>query len=107
MTFEKLLLIGIVAIFLIGPDRLPQAAQGLANLVKKFRKFADTAKDRIQEELGDEFDEVKWEQLDPRKYDPRRIIRDALLSDTEEPTATGPQIKRDPTKSAPFDQEAT
>jgi sec-independent protein translocase protein TatB len=28
--------------------------------------------------LGPEFDEVDWKKLDPRQYDPRRIVRDAL-----------------------------
>ncbi|MBX3311464.1 MAG: twin-arginine translocase TatA/TatE family subunit [Microbacteriaceae bacterium] len=107
LTFEKLLLIGLVALFLIGPDRLPQAAQSFAKLIKKLKGFADTAKERMQEELGDEFEEVKWEQLDPRKYDPRRIIRDALLSDPETPASPTPLVKRDPNAAVPFDQEAT
>ena len=107
MTFEKLLLIGLVAVFLIGPDRLPQAAQGFAKMIKKLKGFADTAKDRMQEELGDEFEEVDWEKLDPRKYDPRRIIRDALLSEPESPKNPTPMVKRDPSAAVPFDQEAT
>jgi sec-independent protein translocase protein TatB len=31
--------------------------------------------------MGPEFDEVDWKKLDPRQYDPRRIIREALLDD--------------------------
>ena len=43
----------------------------------------DDAKDRVREELGPDFDEEEWRKLDPRQYDPRRIIRDALLEPPE------------------------
>ena len=33
--------------------------------------------------MGPEFDEVDWKKLDPRQYDPRRIIREALLDDDD------------------------
>lgn len=82
LTFEKLLVIGVIAAFIIGPERLPDAAERLAGAVRWLRGQADTAKDRLREEMGDEFDEVDWRKLDPRQYDPRRIIRDALLEDT-------------------------
>ena len=82
LTFEKLLVIGVIAVFLVGPERLPQYAAKLAQLVKGLRKMANGAKDRMREEMGDDFDEVDWQKLDPRRYDPRRIIREALLDDT-------------------------
>lgn len=85
LTFEKLLIIGIVAVFLLGPDRLPYYASQLAKGVRKLRSFTDSAKDRMREELGPEFDDVDWKKLDPRQYDPRRIIRDALIDDDEPP----------------------
>jgi sec-independent protein translocase protein TatB len=81
LTFDKLLIIGVIAVFLIGPDRLPGYAAQLARLVKTLRGFANGARDRMREEMGPEFDEVDWTKLDPRQYDPRRIIRDALLED--------------------------
>ncbi len=81
LTFDKLLIILVIAVFLIGPDRLPGYAAQLARLVKTLRGFADGAKDRLRDEMGPEFDEVDWRKLDPRQYDPRRIIREALLDD--------------------------
>lgn len=81
LTFDKLLIIGIIALFLIGPDRLPAYAAQLARLVRSLRGMANGAKDRMREEMGPEFDEVDWRKLDPRQYDPRRIIREALLED--------------------------
>jgi sec-independent protein translocase protein TatB len=94
LTFDKLLIIGVIAVFLLGPERLPYYASQLARLVRTLRDLASGAKDRMREEMGPEFDEVDWKKLDPRQYDPRRIIREALLDDeppvTPTVTATAP-----------------
>ena len=82
LTFDKLLIIGIIAVFLLGPDRLPYYASQLARLVKSLRVMANGAKDRMREEMGPDFDEIDWKKLDPRQYDPRRIIREALVEDS-------------------------
>ncbi|MEO6532702.1 MAG: Sec-independent protein translocase TatB [Pseudolysinimonas sp.] len=81
LTFDKLIIIAVIAVFLIGPDRLPGYAAQLAKVVRGLRSMADGAKDRMREEMGPDFDEVDWKKLDPRQYDPRRIIREALLED--------------------------
>lgn len=73
---EKLIILGIIAMFVIGPQRLPVYAKQFANLIKSIRRMADGAKSQLQEELGEELD---WKKLDPRQYDPRRIIREALV----------------------------
>lgn len=78
LTFEKLLIIGVIAVFLLGPDKLPHYAAQLGRLVRSMRDMANGAKDRMREEMGPDFDDVDWKQLDPRQYDPRRIIREAL-----------------------------
>jgi len=91
LSFEKLLVIGVIAVFLLGPDRLPGYAAKLAQFVRTLRTMADTAKNRMRDEMGPEFDEVEWQKLDPRQYDPRRIIRDALL---DGPEATAPAAAR-------------
>lgn len=43
--------------------------------------MASGAKNRMREELGPDFDDMDWKKLDPRQYDPRRIIREALQED--------------------------
>lgn len=109
LTFEKLLLIGVLAAFLIGPEKLPLAAEKLRDAVRWARGFAGGAKDRLKEELGDDFDEVDWRKLDPRQYDPRRIIRDTLLEDIDQPAAPVVPPKRVPpplTKEAAAAQRA-
>lgn len=86
LTIEKLLLIGVIAALLVGPERLPRYAEGLARLTQRAREWLSGARSRMREEMGPEFDDVDWRKLDPRQYDPRRIIREALLDDP--PTAT-------------------
>ena len=84
LTIEKLVLIGVIAALIIGPERLPKTAETFARFVRKVGEYLRDTKTRMRDELGPEIDEVDWRKLDPRQYDPRRIIRDALL---EEPTA--------------------
>lgn len=118
LTFEKLLLIGVIAVFVIGPERLPSYAAKFGQLVRKIKEMSVGAKDRIKEELGDDFDEEEWKKLDPRQYDPRRIIREALLDDGRAaPTLSAPAVPtpaqpkkvtpRDEKAGTPFDLEAT
>jgi sec-independent protein translocase protein TatB len=127
LTFDKLLIILVIAVFLVGPDRLPGYAAQLARLVKSLRGFADGARDRMRDEMGPEFDEVDWRKLDPRQYDPRRIIREALLDEvapaaaaaTKPVSPNGPrsryresayeqrQRRLGKSRPAPFDPEST
>ncbi|WP_396643487.1 Sec-independent protein translocase TatB [Microbacterium sp.] len=81
LTIEKLLLIGVIAALLVGPERLPRYAEGLAKLLGRLREFLRGAKTRVRDEMGEDFDDVDWRRLDPRQYDPRRIIREALLDE--------------------------
>ena len=83
LSFEKLIVIGLIAAFLIGPERLPAYATQLARLVRVLRGMASEAKGRLEEELGADVD-VDWRRLDPRQYDPRRIVREALLDDGDD-----------------------
>ncbi|MFE5673122.1 twin-arginine translocase TatA/TatE family subunit [Agromyces sp. NPDC056523] len=78
LTFDKLLIVGVIAVFLLGPERLPHYAAQLGKFVRSMRDMANGAKSRVRDEMGPDFDEVDWRKLDPRQYDPRRIIREAL-----------------------------
>lgn len=112
LSGEKLLILGLIAVFILGPERLPHYAQQLAKFVKSIRRMADGAKDQLSNEIGEELD---WKKLDPRQYDPRRIIREALAEDAPAaPNATSlnrPKTQAQPKladgEQAPFDPEAT
>jgi sec-independent protein translocase protein TatB len=117
----EFLILLVVAVLVIGPDRMPEYAAKLAKLVKQVRALADTAKVQLRDQMGPDFDDVDWKQYDPRQYDPRRIVREALLdveSDDGQPSSPGDDqaggfkapssFKRhDPDKPTPYDQDAT
>jgi len=126
LTFEKLLIIGVIAVFLLGPERLPLYAAKLGQLVRSLRDMANGAKSRVKDEMGSEFDDVDWRKLDPRQYDPRRIIREALsdvdpFAEPQRPVVARATVNQDSAylqrkrqrealgagEPAPFDSEAT
>ncbi|WP_285042615.1 Sec-independent protein translocase TatB [Plantibacter sp. LMC-P-059a] len=78
---DKLIVIGIIAAVLIGPKQLPVYAEKLGVLVRTVRDLVATTKARAAEELGPEFDPTEWRRLDPRQFDPRRIIQEALAEE--------------------------
>ena len=79
----EFLLIAAIALLVIGPERLPQYAAQLGRVVREARRMATGAREQVRAELGPEFDDVDWRKLDPRQYDPRRIVREALLDDDD------------------------
>jgi sec-independent protein translocase protein TatB len=115
-TWEFVVLI-VIAVVVLGPERLPEYAAKLAKLVRRARGMADVAKTQLREQMGPEFDEVDWQQFDPRRYDPRRIVKEALLDDTgfddtvfDDPLGLKPKTNpppRDPDKPTPYDVDAT
>lgn len=114
----------VVAAIVIGPQRLPQYAEQLAGWVRKGRVWLKDARSRLDEEMGDGSSDVDWAALDPRRYDPRRIVRDALL-EPDAPRAAAPAAATmaaataaahrpapaagapAPSGPAPYDDEAT
>jgi len=80
----ELVVLALIAVMVLGPERLPEYAAQLARLVKGLRRMATGAREQLREEVGPELDEVDWRKLDPRQYDPRRIIKEALLDDIED-----------------------
>jgi sec-independent protein translocase protein TatB len=79
----------MIGLLVIGPSRLPEYTQKLANIVKEVRRMASGAREQIKEEVGIDIDEVDWRKYDPRQYDPRRIIKEALLDDDTKPVSSG------------------
>jgi sec-independent protein translocase protein TatB len=104
----------VLALFILGPERLPGYAKTFAQFIKKMRTMANSAQAQMKDELGEGFEDLDWKKLDPRQYDPRRIIREALLDDA--PAVKHADLNQVKTKSQkrlelgdapPFDNEAT
>jgi sec-independent protein translocase protein TatB len=80
---EFIVLLAVAAVVL-GPERMPHYAQQLGRLIRELRRMAQGASQQVRTEMGPEFDDIDWRKFDPRQYDPRRIVRDAL-ADTFDP----------------------
>ena len=110
LSIEKIMIIAVIAVVILGPQRLPYYASQLAKGVKWARGMIQNAQDRMREEMGEEFDEVDWKKLDPRQYDPRRIIREALVDEVlpagpSDPSAAKP-VSAQPVAAQPYRESA-
>ncbi len=122
----ELVIILLVAFVVIGPERLPEYAAKLGRLVRQGKLMAENARGQLREQLGPEYEDIDWRAYDPRQYDPRRIVRDALADPDPAavssniapaasaaaaaagtPSAPTPPVFRDPTRPTPYDTEAT
>ena len=79
----EFLVIVLVAVIVIGPQRLPEYTRRLTQAVRRLRVFLDDTKEQIAEEVGPELADLNLSDLDPRNYDPRKIVRDALGEDLD------------------------
>ncbi|GAA4798543.1 Sec-independent protein translocase protein TatB [Actinomycetospora chlora] len=81
--WPELLVLALVGLFVLGPERLPAAAAWVANTVRTVRDYATGARDQLRQELGPEFDELR-KPLDDlrsvRDLDPRRAVRQHLFT---------------------------
>ena len=80
LTFEKLLVVTIIAAFILGPRRLPIYAGKLSDFVRELRAFVESSRARAEDDFGVPLPTSEW-HVDLRQYDPRRIVRDALEHD--------------------------
>jgi len=104
MGWPELLVVGIVAVFVFGPDRLPDLARQAGSFLRTMRQMVDNAKNDLAQELGPEFKDLNLRDLDPRELVRRNVI-DAM----EKPEPDVPRGKR-PLRYGerpPFDSDAT
>ena len=83
----EIVLIALIAVFILGPDRMPEYAAKLARGIRKARVMAEGAKVQLKDQLGPEYEDINWRQYDPRQYDPRRIVKEALLDPLDDAVA--------------------
>ena len=57
ISFSETIIVVIVALIVLGPDRLPQAIRTTARWIHYFRKTSSNLKNRVESEL--QLDEVK------------------------------------------------
>ncbi len=58
--------LAVVALLVLGPDKLPKFAADAARFLHQVRKMANTARDDVRRELGPELQGISLEDLNPR-----------------------------------------
>ncbi|MCK8434540.1 Sec-independent protein translocase subunit TatB [Streptomyces sp. D2-8] len=58
----------VLAVLVFGPDKLPKVIQDVTRTIRKIREFSESAKNDIREELGPEFKDFEFEDLNPKAY---------------------------------------
>jgi sec-independent protein translocase protein TatB len=95
--------LALVALFVFGPDRLPDVARQAGKFVRQLKQLATSARTQISEELGPEFAD-----LDLKDLNPRALVQKHLLDDVEaEPKPRRGHRPLEEGESAPFDPDAT
>jgi len=96
--FSELMVIAVVALIVIGPERLPKVARTLGHLFGRMQRYVNDVKADISREM--ELDELK--KLQSSMEDTARSMRDSLDKEVSETTgelnkvAQSAQVEPDP-----------
>ncbi|MCW2735467.1 sec-independent translocase [Nocardioides sp.] len=99
----ELAMIALVAVVVLGPDRLPDLARQAAQLLHRARGLAHNARDELRNELGPEYSDLQLRDLDPRAI-VRKHITEAM-ADFDREQARKPTLPEG--QVPPYDVEAT
>ncbi|WP_369391701.1 sec-independent translocase [Streptomyces sp. CG1] len=74
----ELLTIVVIAVLVFGPDKLPKVIQDVTRTIRKIREFSESAKQDIRSELGPEFKDFEFEDLNPKTFIRKQLDNDDL-----------------------------
>jgi len=116
LSMWKLMVLGVIALVVFGPDKLPQLARDAGRTMRQLRTMAQTARTELKAELGDTVGEFDFSDLNPRTF-VRKHLLDDLDADLTAPvagTAAAPApraaaatVARPLNSPAPYDLDAT
>ncbi|MGW4592107.1 Sec-independent protein translocase protein TatB [Amycolatopsis thermoflava] len=84
----EILVLIVAGLFILGPERLPEAAAWLGRSVRKVRDFATGARQQLKEEMGSDFEQFQKPLEDLRQlrnFDPRRAVTQHLFDGDPDP----------------------
>ncbi|MFD7689696.1 sec-independent translocase [Streptomyces sp. NPDC059781] len=68
----------VLAVLVFGPDKLPKVIQDVTRTIRKIRDFSESAKQDIRQELGPEFKDFEFEDLNPKAFIRKQLDNDDL-----------------------------
>ncbi|MDR3079496.1 MAG: Sec-independent protein translocase subunit TatB [Streptomyces sp.] len=74
----ELATIVIVGVLVFGPDKLPKMIQDVTRTLRKIREFSESAKQDIRSEMGPEFKDFEFEDLNPKTFIRKQLGNDDL-----------------------------
>jgi len=87
--FTELIIILIVALLVVGPERLPELARQLGTIVRDLRRMYNN----LRSDLGPEFDEIEQGIRDLRSLNPRDQVRNYGRSLLDDLSKEAPEVK--------------
>lgn len=91
----ELLGLAILAMVLVGPERLPKLAVEAAQWVKKIRALATTATAELRENLGPGFEDLQPKDLNPKTF-VKKQLTELLDEESSKPKVNRPAAMIDP-----------
>lgn len=101
----EMLVLAILAIFVFGPDKLPDVARQAGRMLRQARVMLTNARSQLSDEFGPEI-----ANMDLRDLSPRALVKKHLLDDLEDDDETPQRAGHHPLElgeAAPYDEEAT
>ncbi|MFG2127794.1 sec-independent translocase [Streptomyces sp. NPDC048751] len=74
----ELITLVVLAVLVFGPDKLPKVIQDVTRTIRKIREFSESAKQDIRTELGPEFKDFEFEDLNPKTFIRKQLDNDEL-----------------------------
>ncbi|MDT6984561.1 sec-independent translocase [Streptomyces lusitanus] len=68
----------VLAVLIFGPEKLPKVIQDVTRTIRKIRDFSESAKQDIRQELGPEFKDFEFEDLNPKTFIRKQLDNDDL-----------------------------
>ena len=104
--FLEIAVIALVAVVVLGPERLPDLARQAAQLIHRLRGMATNARDELRTELGPEYADLQLRDLDPRTI-VRKHISEAMAEVDREQAQAVEDDRLPEGQVPPYDVEAT
>ena len=74
----ELATIVVIAVLVFGPDKLPKVIQDVTRTIRKIREFSESAKQDVRSELGPEFKDFEFEDLNPKTFIRKQLNNEDL-----------------------------